>query len=75
MIAAVPLAGVVYDVSFAIGTVVGLGLFLLPTAIALSRRVANRWIVVAINLLLGATGIGWVVALAMAVRTKTLRDP
>lgn len=72
MIAAVPLAAAVYDVSFMLGLIVSLGLFLLPTIIALRRRVANRWVVVVINLLLGATGIGWVVALAMSVRTSTL---
>lgn len=46
------------------------GLYFLPTAIALDRHVMNKWSVVVINLLLGWTLIGWVVALAMSVRTK-----
>ena len=50
-----------------------LGLYLLPTWVALNRGVVNKWSVVVINVLLGWTLIGWVVALAMAVRTQ--REP
>jgi hypothetical protein len=50
-----------------------LGLYFLPTIIALDRGVVNKWSVLVINLLLGWTLIGWAVALAMAVRTQ--REP
>ena len=66
-----PVAGALYYVSLLIGILVSLVLYLLPTIIALARRVANLPMVVAVNVLLGCTGIGWVVALAMSVRTKT----
>lgn len=42
------------------------GLYLLPWAVAATRGKANRWAVFAVNLLLGWTGIGWIVALVMA---------
>lgn len=41
-----------------------------PTLVAFSRRVPNRVSVAVINCFLGWTVIGWVVALAMAVRDK-----
>jgi Superinfection immunity protein len=41
-----------------------------PTVVALVRAVPNRASVIVINLFLGWTLIGWVVALSMAVRTK-----
>ncbi|MFA5711855.1 superinfection immunity protein [Mycolicibacterium sp.] len=44
------------------------GLYLLPTIVALSRRDRNIGPIVVVNLLLGWTLIGWAVALAMAVR-------
>lgn len=53
-----------------------LGLFLIvlyfaPTIEAYRRHVVDRGSVLVINLFLGWTLIGWVVALAMAERTKT----
>lgn len=42
------------------------GLYLLPWAIAASRGKANQWAVFVVNLLLGWTVIGWIVALVMA---------
>jgi hypothetical protein len=45
-------------------------LYFLPTIIALARKVTNQGSVVVINLFLGWTLIGWVVALAMACRTN-----
>jgi hypothetical protein len=56
------------------GAVVG-GLFLLciyflPTIVALFRQITNQGSVVVINFFLGWTLIGWVVALAMACRTR-----
>jgi hypothetical protein len=44
-------------------------LYFIPSLIASSRQVRNRGSVIVINLLLGWTFIGWVVALAMACRT------
>jgi len=44
-------------------------LYIVPSVIALARRVRNRGAVIVINLLLGWTFIGWVVALAMAFST------
>lgn len=46
------------------------GLYFLPSIIALNRRAPSKWSVVVINALLGWTLIGWAVALAMAVRDK-----
>ncbi|CAM3900514.1 superinfection immunity protein [Mycobacterium frederiksbergense] len=42
-----------------------------PTVIAFIRAVPNKASVLVINLFLGWTLIGWVVALAMSVRSKT----
>ena len=64
--------------SLGVGTIhdaallVSLGLYFLPTILAFSRRVVNRGSVAVINLFLGWTVIGWVIALAMAFRTKTI---
>ena len=46
------------------------GLYFLPTIVSLDRKVVNKWSVVVINVFLGWTLIGWVVALAMALRTQ-----
>ena len=45
-------------------------MYFLPTIIGAFRKVANVGSVFAINFLLGWTLIGWVVALAMALRTN-----
>lgn len=41
-----------------------------PTIIAWIRRVPNKGSVTVINVFLGWTVIGWIVALAMAVRSR-----
>jgi hypothetical protein len=46
----------------------GLGLYMLPTIIGASRKVAYIGVVFAINLLLGWTIVGWIVALSMSLR-------
>lgn len=46
-----------------------LGLYFLPSIIALARKVKNAGSVVVTNLFLGWTVIGWIIALAMAART------
>lgn len=50
--------------------VAALTLYVLPSLIAGRRHVPNAGSVAVINLLLGWTLVGWVVALAMAVRDK-----
>ena len=44
----------------------GVALFFLPAHAAATRNAPNRGAVLAVNILLGWTGIGWIVALAMA---------
>jgi Zn-dependent protease with chaperone function len=46
-----------------------LALYMLPTLIAAGRKVPNVGSILVINLFLGWTFIGWVVALAMAARS------
>lgn len=48
---------------------IALALYFLPTIIALLRGVRNGGSVFILNLFLGLTLIGWVVALAMAFAT------
>ena len=50
--------------------IVGACLYFLPTIIAVARKVNNQASVVLINFFLGWTLIGWVIALAMALRTR-----
>jgi hypothetical protein len=47
----------------------------IPTAVAFFRGVPNKASVLVINLFLGWTIIGWVVALAMAVRSHQQYPP
>ena len=51
--------------------VMAVAIYFIPTMVALDRHVVNKWSVAVINVFLGWTLIGWVVALAMAVRTRT----
>jgi hypothetical protein len=52
-----------------------LALYFLPSIIAVARKVTHKGSVIVINVFLGWTFIGWVVALAMACRTSgVLRD-
>ena len=46
-----------------------IGLYFLPSIVAHNRGVSSVGSIVVINLFLGWTFIGWVVALAMAMRT------
>ena len=56
--------------SSAVGTLVILGaLYFIPAIVANTRHVPNRGSVVVINVFLGWTLIGWVIALAMACRS------
>ena len=42
-------------------------LFLLPTFIAFSRGHRNRWIIFIVNIVFGATVLGWLIALVWAM--------
>jgi cytochrome c biogenesis protein CcdA len=53
-----------------LAVLVGLGLYFLPTIIAVNRKVPNVGSIVVLNVFLGWTFIGWVVALAMAARSR-----
>ncbi|MEV7401744.1 superinfection immunity protein [Streptomyces sp. NPDC091267] len=44
--------------------------YFVPTVVALTRGVPNKGSVIVINLLLGWTVVGWIVALAMAARSS-----
>lgn len=48
---------------------VWVAVYFAPSAVAFYRNVPNVWSVFVINLFLGWTLIGWVIALAMAVRS------
>lgn len=52
--------------------VIVIGAYFLPTIVAVARKVSDRGSVTVINLFLGWTLIGWVVALAMACRTSRM---
>jgi hypothetical protein len=52
--------------------IVGAGLYFVPTIVAVARKVSNQGSVVVINLFLGWTLVGWVMALALACRTSSL---
>ena len=55
--------------------VLGLCLYFLPSFIACSRKHLNREAVLVANLLLGWTGLGWVICLIWAVmRTQTKKQ-
>lgn len=43
----------------------------LPAIVAFQRHVRDRWFILALNILLGGTGIGWIVALIWAYRAST----
>jgi Superinfection immunity protein len=61
--------GVKDTVGGLLGLTVIVGGYFLPTIIAAARKVPNGGSVLVVNLFLGWTLIGWVVALAMAART------
>lgn len=48
---------------------IGLGFYLVPTIVAVVRKVPNMGSVAVINILLGWSVVGWVVSMAMAVRS------
>lgn len=42
--------------------------YLLPSLVAFNRGVENRWLVLLINIVFGASAIGWLIALYLATR-------
>jgi hypothetical protein len=50
-----------------VGWLVGLALYFLPTIIALIRKKSNLVVILLINIFLGWTLVGWIVALVFAV--------
>ncbi|MER5889042.1 superinfection immunity protein [Streptomyces sp. NPDC001941] len=42
--------------------------YLLPSLIAFNRTHEKRWLILAVNVLLGGSGIGWGIALYLALR-------
>lgn len=54
-----------------ISSVIGLVTYLIPTIVAFVRHVPNIGSVAVVNVLLGWTLIGWIVALALALRSAT----
>jgi hypothetical protein len=52
------------------GLLLALALYFVPSIVAVARKVTHQGSVIVINLFLGWTFIGWVVALAMACRTS-----
>lgn len=54
-------------------TLLALIVYLLPSLIAFNRGVENRWLVLVVNLVFGASLIGWLIALYLA--TRKVKDP
>lgn len=48
-------------------------LFFLPSIVAFTRHHQNRFAICLVNLILGVTGIGWVVAMVWALTQVTPR--
>lgn len=63
-------AGALMVLLFVVLGILALGVYLIPSVIAIMRKVPNVGSVVIINVLLGWILIGWVVALAMAFRSR-----
>lgn len=57
-------------VGFIVLSIISFIAYWIPTIVALLRDVPNKGSVIVINLFLGWTIIGWVVALAMAARSR-----
>lgn len=55
--------------------IIGAALYLAPSAVALLRRHPRKVAIIALNLLLGWSGIGWIAALAWAlIRPRAAQD-
>ncbi|SED47692.1 Superinfection immunity protein [Streptomyces sp. TLI_105] len=49
-------------------------LYFVPTVVAIVRSVPNRGSVIVVNVFLGWTVLGWIIALAMAARSGPPRS-
>lgn len=58
-----------------LGLIVLLLAYFVPAFVAFSRGVPNKGSVFVINLFLGWTVVGWIVALAMAARSNQQQQP
>ena len=58
-----------------VGIIVAIAAYWVPAIVAAARKVPNVGTIVVINLFLGWTVIGWIVALAMAFRDPAARPP
>lgn len=58
------------DASWLIVIILYIIAFLIPSIVAYRRNHHYKWIIVGINLILGVTGIGWLVAFVWAVWPK-----
>lgn len=66
-------ADVVGSLVLALAIPLVVGMYLLPTFVAVRRAVPDRGSVAVINVLLGWSFIGWVIALALAFRSRAAR--
>ncbi|MER6103376.1 superinfection immunity protein [Streptomyces sp. NPDC001832] len=48
--------------------VIGAALYLLPSLIAFNRSNKDRWLILVINVVFGATLVGWALALYLTLR-------
>lgn len=58
-----------------LGLIVLLLAYFVPVFVAFSRGVPNKGSVFVVNLFLGWTVVGWIVALAMAARSNQQQQP
>jgi Superinfection immunity protein len=65
------------ELIYALGFLVFLlGAYFIPTAVAFGRDARSRWLVAVINTFLGWTLVGWIVALAVAIRSaRRAKEP
>lgn len=65
------------EVVLGLVVIIALVIYMVPTIIAFQRQHVYKWVIAAVNVALGATMIGWAVALIWAVypSEKSLIDP
>jgi hypothetical protein len=49
---------------------IGVGIYFLPSLVAVARRTHNSTGIFLLNLFLGWTGIGWIIALILAIASS-----
>lgn len=62
--------GLFWLLTWTTAAIAGIGLYLLPTGIALARKAPEPALVAILNIVFGATVIGWFGALLLALRTR-----